>query len=364
VDYANVFASLEKALAIYGTGRGGIHPVRDKQKLVEELRRAMTETEAFCTSHGVNLREIEETPAGSLERLTKIAGAVEQLISPDPLRKEFLGLERWGRTLFQAVKPDPAVHEFSSRIACVTTIAASIRERTGEGPADISGVMADLNKILDASVAADGFHIPRGKDGRGLIDLAKIDFEALAKRFGQSDTKNIDLEQLKAAIRARLDKMVRLNRTRTDYLAKFEELIESYNAGSRNIEELFAELLALSRALNDEQQRHVREHLSEEELVIFDILTRPAPDMSAEERNEVKKVAKDLLEKLKALLVLNWRQKATARSQVKLAIEDVLDEGLPRTYTPDLYKQKCQVVFEHFYETYGDRGASLYSAMG
>ncbi len=122
--------------------------------------------------------------------------------------------------------------------------------------------------------------------------------------------------------------------------------------------------MALSRALNDEQQRHVREHLSEEELVIFDILTRPAPDMSTEERSEVKKVAKDLLEKLKALLVLNWRQKASARSQVKLAIEDVLDQGLPRIYTPDLYKQKCHVVFEHFYETYGDRGASLYSAMG
>ncbi len=34
-----------------------------------------------------------------------------------------------------------------------------------------------------------------------------------------------------------LDKMIRINKTRADYLAKFEELIESYNAGSRNIEE-------------------------------------------------------------------------------------------------------------------------------
>lgn len=95
------------------------------------------------------------------------------------------------------------------------------------------------------------------------------------------------------------------------YLAKFEELIESYNAGSRNIDELFKELLTLSRSLNREQERHVREHLSEEELVIFDILTRPAPELSREERAEIKKVAKDLLEKLKQLLVLNWRQTVT-----------------------------------------------------
>ena len=35
---------------------------------------------------------------------------------------------------------------------------------------------------------------------------------------------------------------------------------DSYNAGSRNIEELFKELLVLSRSLNEEQERHVREH--------------------------------------------------------------------------------------------------------
>jgi type I restriction enzyme R subunit len=38
VDYANVFASLEKALAIYGAGKDGKSPVEDKQQLVEELR--------------------------------------------------------------------------------------------------------------------------------------------------------------------------------------------------------------------------------------------------------------------------------------------------------------------------------------
>jgi hypothetical protein len=44
----------------------------------------------------------------------------------------------------------------------------------------------------------------------------------------------------------------------TDYLTKFEELIESYNAGSRNIEELFKELLALSQALSEEEPGRIR----------------------------------------------------------------------------------------------------------
>jgi len=166
---------------------------------------------------------------------------------------------------------------------------------------------------------------------------------------------------LKAAIRAQLEKMIQLNRPRADFGERFETLIESYNAGSRSIEQLYEELVKLTNSLNDEQERHVRENMSEEELVIFDILTRPAPELTTEERAEVKKAARELLARLKALLVLNWRQKSTARSQLKLAIEDTLDAGLPRAYTPELYNQKCSAVFEHVYESYPERNAGVYA---
>jgi type I restriction enzyme R subunit len=146
-----------------------------------------------------------------------------------------------------------------------------------------------------------------------------------------------------------------------DFVEKFEALIDSYNAGSRSIEELFEELLNLSNNLNEEQQRHVRENMTEEELVIFDILTRPAPELSTEERTEVKKVARALLTKIKELLVINWRQKTTARSKIQLAIEDTLDTGLPRAYTPEIYKQKCSAVFEHVYEAYPESNAGVYA---
>jgi len=193
------------------------------------------------------------------------------------------------------------------------------------------------------------------------LDLSKINFAALAQRFKQAKHKNTDIEVLKAAIRAQLEKLIRLNRTRADFAGKFEALIESYNTGSRSIEELFEELLKLSNSLSEEQERHVREQMSEEELVIFDILTRPAPDLSDEERAAVKQVARWLLERLKALLVLNWRRKAAARSQLKLTIEDVLDTGLPRVYSPELYQQKCTAIFEHVYESYPEWTAGVYA---
>ena len=69
-----------------------------------------------------------------------------------------------------------------------------------------------------------------------------------------------------------------------------------------------------------------------------------------------------LLTRLRQLLVLDWRQQASARSQVQLAIQDLLDQGLPRAYTPDVYKQKCSALFEHFYETYPGAGTAPFAA--
>ena len=190
-----------------------------------------------------------------------------------------------------------------------------------------------------------------------VMDLSAIDFGALAAKFKESPHKNTDLEVLKAAVRAQLETLIRLNKTRADFAKKFEELIESYKDDSRHIEEL----LNLSRNLSEEQQRHVRENLTEEELVILDILTRPAPELSDDERTEVKKVARELLNQLKQLLVLYWRQKSSARSQLKLAIEDVLDTGLPHAYNKPLYEQKCSALFEHIFESYPERDTGVYA---
>lgn len=39
----------------------------------------------------------------------------------------------------------------------------------------------------------------------------------------------------------------------------------------------------------------------------------------------------------------------------------ILDTGLPRAFTPELYRAKCSAVFEHVYESYPERNAGVYS---
>jgi type I restriction enzyme R subunit len=360
VDYANVFASLEKALAIYGKGSGGEMPVRDKKALADELRYAVNDANVFCLEHGISLAEIEVMPTTNFAQAGAISAAADKMMAPESVKRDFLALESLVNSLYRALKPDPVAIEFAQRCGCLAAIANCIRTVTE--PPDISHIMQGIQDLLDESIAAEPFKIKQPTKGYGQIDLSKIDFAALRKRFENKKPTNTDVERLKAAVKAQLERMVRLNPTRADYLEKFQELIEGYNAGSRNIEEIFKELLALSTILTEEQTRHVREHLSEEELTIFDILTRPAPELTTEEREEVKKIAHQLLKKLHGLLVLGWRQKVATRARVKIEIENALDEGLPRAYSKEIYEAKCSAVFEHVYQSYLGEGQSVYVA--
>ena len=357
VDYANVFASLEKALAIYGKGQGGETPLRDKKELAEQLRLAVNDTTAFCRLNGIELAQIEAISTANFARVGAIQEAADKLMAPENLRRDFLSKAGLVGALYRAVKPDVAAIELAPRCGCILAIAERIRAIVD--PPDISYVLQGIQELLDESIAAVPFTISEKKGG--YFDLSKIDFAALRKKFAKDKPTNTDLERLKAAVRAQLERLVRLNRTRADYLTKFQDLIDSYNAGSRNIDDIFRELLDLSGILTEEQTRHVRENLSEEELTIFDILTRPGPDLTTEEHDEVKKVARQLLERLNELLVIGWRQRVGSRARVRLAIEDALDEGLPRAYSKDVYQTKCTAVFEHVYESYQGEGKSVYA---
>jgi len=363
VDYAGVFRNLERALAIYGAGGGGDKPVEDKAALVAALRQALAETRGLCREQGVNLAAIQT--AEGFARVGLLDDAVEALVRSEEIKRRYLDQANSVQRLYQAVLPDPAAQSFAAEVTPMQVIADKIRALTP--PADISQVMQQVERLLDQSIATEGYIIREASPPYGdehWIDLSKIDFESLAGKFktGRKRTMN---EKLKGTVAQKLMAMVRLNRTRMDYLERFQAMIDAYNAGSLNAEEFFQQLVAFARSLNKEEQRSVGERLNEEELALFDLLTKPRIELSAAERDKVKATARELLAALKAgKLVLDWRKRQQARAEVRVTIEKLLDQGLPKVYTPELFEQKTTAVFQHVYDAYYGAGRSVYAAAG
>jgi len=221
---------------------------------------------------------------------------------------------------------------------------------------DISEVMGKVEKLLDESIAAEGYIIAGPQKP---IDLSLIDFDALKKKFEESK-KHIETEKLKGAINSKLTKMVKLNKTRLNLMEKFQQMIDEYNTGAVNIETFFKNLMAFAQELNEEEKRKISENLeSEEELAVFDLLYKA--DLTKKEKNQVKIAAKHLLEVLKQeKLVLDWRKRQQTRADVLLTIQQVLDKELPESYTKDIFDEKCGFVYQHVYDSYYGAGKSIY----
>lgn len=93
--------------------------------------------------------------------------------------------------------------------------------------------------------------------------------------------------------------MLRLNKSRINYLDKFQQLIDEYSSSSRNVERLFSDLVEFAQELNFEDKRAISENWAEEELAIFDLLTKPDITLTEKEKQKIKQVAKELLSTLK-----------------------------------------------------------------
>ena len=153
--------------------------------------------------------------------------------------------------------------------------------------------------------------------------------------------------------------MVKLNKVRINFLEKFQMLIDEYNAGATDAEIFFEKLVSFAKELNEEEKRGIFESLSEEELAMFDLLYKL--DLTGKEREKVKSVAKKLLERLKQeKLVLDWRKRQQTRADVLLTIQTILDEGLPESYTRVMFGEKCNLAYQHIYDSYFGQNMSIY----
>jgi type I restriction enzyme, R subunit len=366
VDYVGVFRDLQKALAIYAAPKAGSsgealdNPIENKQALVEALRTLIADARAYCKSKGVDVGAIQR--ASRFERVKLLDDAVEALIATKVEKKAFLFKANQVVRIYKAILPDKAANEVAHDAVIFGVLVQQIRSLSA--PADISAVMREVEELLDESIAAEGYIIaaPVGQDleSAGLVNLSELDLEALTKRFESSTHKRTEVERLTGLIERRLKHLIKLNHSRMDYLEQFQAMIDEYNSGSQNIEAFFAQLKEFTRSLTDEEQRHVAQGLSEEELAIFDILTKPEPALTKHEEAEVKKVAKRLLQTLKwEKLVLDWRLKQQACAEVQETIAEVFDT-LPAVYSKELFDAKREVAYRHIYASYAGAGDSIY----
>ncbi|MBU0614020.1 type I restriction endonuclease subunit R [Patescibacteria group bacterium] len=358
VDYVGVFRSLQKALSIYAADRGGDltdenSPIHSKEELVEQLEEALAESKQFCDDLSISIESIRKAP--ELEKLKLISDAVNSILATEEKKKHYLTLTSTVSRLFRAILPDKHATSYLPQVSALKVIQARILALLP--PTDIEEIGREIEKLLDESIETEGYNIR----SLATVDLSQIDFEKLREQF-EKDQKNIINEALKTKIGDKLKKMIKINPARMKFMEKFQALLDEYNSGAMTTEAFFDKLVAFTKELNEEEQRHMEENLSDEELALFDILRKP--NLTDKEVKQVKKAAKALLESLKwEKLVMDWKKTQQRRASVMITVRDTLDKELPRSYEVKVYEAKCNEAYRHLYDNYEGNGKSAYEQL-
>ncbi|HEV2989162.1 MAG TPA: type I restriction enzyme endonuclease domain-containing protein, partial [Candidatus Angelobacter sp.] len=353
IDYYNVFRNMRKALKDYALGQEGQEnlPVREKAELFKLLDDAIAQGIAFCAEIGIDLGAPLKTK-DVFKNVGTFGEYANTLLKKDEWRKGFAVYENTISSLYEASKPEilgkPIVRSVALFQYLRGVVDAVIEQK------DIDAVAVKVGELLDESVVVSDDRLP--KDGKPefritqsgrTLDLSKINFDKLKEDFKQAQYKNIEIADLRAFLQHKLEQMLKENATRMDFATRLQGIIDTYNAGSSSADNYFEELVRFARELNEESDRHVREGLTPDELELFDLLKKDR--MTQEETQKVRLAAKKLLERLTAgrpkVLVTDWFRDAQSKSVVQSAVEEVLDDNLPKSYEPAEFIEKCNNVF-------------------
>lgn len=363
VDYYNVFRNMRKALADYALGEGEKEeePVQDKSQLFTLLDDALIQGGDYCKKIGINLQDALDA-GGAFNKIGVFKAFADKLLEKDAYRKEFYVYENTISSLYEACKPEILEGHFKPMISVFQYLRGVVDGIVGES--NIEKVKLKISELLDQSIVTanedplinDPTLEYQVREGR-VLDLSKLDFDKLKADFKEKKYKHIEIADLRGFIEQKLEVMLKENSTRTNFAERLQEIIERYNAGSVTTENYFDELVRFAEGLKEEDERHIKEGLSKDELELYDILKKEK--MTKAEEIKVKNAAKHLLHRLieeqPKVLIQDWFKDRQSQLRVKKAVDDVLDKELPETYGKDLFKSKSEKVFALVYE-YASKG--------
>ena len=348
VDYLDVFKHLKRALADYAVDTEGLMPVKDIEKLLDQLDGAIELTLAFCLERGIDLSNVV-ADTNTFRKLDYFGDYANIIVGNDETRNEFRVLSNIVESLYESLRPDIFSMDFDSEYKDAILYLRDIVDGKIR-PEALEAAKGQIGALLDQSVlvADDAKTYTINGDGKE-IDLSKIDLEELSAAIKRTRNKNLEIVELRKLIETKLEQMLKRNVTRSDFAERFKDIIDAYNAGGSQNDDFYERLIKFMEELRTEEERHIKEGLTEEELEIYDLLRKD--ELTKDEEKRVKLAAKQLYETLTGmkdeLFVKGWYEDAQPKEKVRAAIWQCLGDTLPESYDKEVFSVKSAKVYQH-----------------
>ncbi len=350
IDYNGMLKSLRQALATFAQGDSkqvDVDLLRDDTEALAEYGQSIQAARDFLSGYGFNLDDL--IAATGFDKQALILRGVNTVCETDERRKTFEVMADDISARFRGLFPNPGLYAYDKQENAIAALYNRLQE-SREAP-DVSEMLQALYDVVDTAVTTE---TPIVSEPPIRYELTNIDISRMQAEFDRT-CPNIKMLNLREKIEKRLQAMVARNPTRVDLYERYQEIVAEYNKDkdAAEVQKVFDDLFRFNDGLDQEQRRYLREGLdNEDQLAVFDLLQKET--LTRTERERIKEVAKELLDKLLTgkLQIDHWREKATAQAQVRAEIIKHLFVNLPGSgYADHEISLKADMIFAHLYQT-------------
>ena len=354
IDYIGIVKALRQALADYTANpvgsTGGNDPTVDKQELIKHVLEAIAAAIAFLQEYNFELERLIH--AENFMKLALLKEAANAMCESAETRKTYCTFATTLTKLWKYLDREDITTEMKQQKDAIAAIYKELQKKRKH--ADITDLSVAINEIvndhleIEATTAAE-----EGPSRR--FDISGINFDLLRREFAKSREKNLLLKDIQELLQERIALMLAQNPSRINFYDKYQQIIHDYNQEQNRatIEKTFEELMTLSGQLSEEERRYVREGFkNDEELSMFDILMKD--NLSKEDIKKIKKVAVELLDKIKQQLagMDHPFDKPNTKATIIITIRDILWQELPESYSEESIIQYRDAVYNYVSQHY------------
>ena len=354
IDYIGIVKALRQALADYTAnpkGKGGNDPTINKEKLMEHVLEAIAAATTFLKKHDFELNSLIR--AENFMKLFLLKEAANAMCESAEIRKTYCTYTITLLKLWKYLDREDITREMKEQKDAIEAIYKELQKKRQH--ADITELSVAINNIVNDYLKIETPMVAEDGPSR-RFDISGINFELLRREFAKSREKNLMLKDIQELLQERIAQMMAQNPSRINFYEKYQQIIHEYNQEQNRatIEKTFEELMKLSNELTEEEKRYVREGFeNDEQLSMYDVLMKD--DLSKEDIKKLKNVAKELIEKIKALLATmdHPSDKQETKAAIIITIRDILWQELPESYSEESITQYRDEVYNYISSHYG-----------
>ena len=339
VDYLGIADQLRDAIQIYTQAGGEGKPVeRIQDQAVPLMLRHAEELAAFFS--GFDYMSLV-TGSGA-DQLRAIIDGANFVLEQENGKKRFDEMTVSLSKAFALSVPRHEADAVRAHLAFYQNVRAALRKRFDDGNHNNSkATLPAVKQVISGAVRTDGVIDLFEVAGLPSTNVGILSDEFL-DRLAALPQKNLALATLKKLLSDQIRTREQINIVQSrSFRESLESVLIRYSNRAISTAQVIEELIGLAKTISSAIAEGQETGLSEEEIAFYQALAENSSAKKAMQDDTLKKIARELAEKIKQKATLDWTQRDTVRADMRRTVRRLLAKY---GYPPDAQESATKLI--------------------